>query len=302
MTKVTYDLRPVDSTNVIQTRNRIRLSAFLNIFGVLLYLTINPVLVGVHASWIHLIHMVSEPLIIFTTVADNSGFAFAAMVMAIVEIVIDLAITALNFISVMRCLGEPSASCFDRLYEKGFLLFLAGWFVLFNLISATQLSQLKSQLEDKDTQEKFNREKQKLEKDVPSWNSALVYSNKIRVINLFLFLFDLLYIILVVSLVNEAPMLILGSIHVYLDPYCYFSINKSMEAGVYNMVRIAFVLSAICNIISLILLVQLSLDGIGKILCTMITLMYLVTDLIQILYSSKVVSVIEMQKKYKNSL
>ena len=75
MSKVTYDLRPVDTENVIQTRNRIRLSSFLNIFGVLLYLTINASLVQTHASWIHLIHMLSEPYIIFTTVADNSGFA-----------------------------------------------------------------------------------------------------------------------------------------------------------------------------------------------------------------------------------
>ena len=107
MSKVTYDLRPVDTENVIQTRNRIRLCSFLNIFGVLLYLTINTSLVQTHASWIHLIHMLSEPYIIFTTVADNSGFAFAAMVFAIVTIVIDMAIAGLNFISVTRCINDP---------------------------------------------------------------------------------------------------------------------------------------------------------------------------------------------------
>lgn len=65
----------------------------------------------------------------------------------------------------------------------------------------------------------------------PSWNSALVYSNKIRLINLFLFLFDVVYAINIATMVTEAPMLILGSIHIYLDPYCFFSINKSMEIG-----------------------------------------------------------------------
>ena len=302
MSKVTYDLRPVDTENVIQTRNRIRLCSFLNIFGVLLYLTINTSLVQTHASWIHLIHMLSEPYIIFTTVADNSGFAFAAMVFAIVTIVIDMAIAGLNFISVTRCFGEPSASCFDRLYEKGFLLFLAGWFVLFDVLLATQLSQLKNQLEEKDSIEKYNREKIKLEKEVPSWNSALVYSNKIRLINLFLFLFDVVYAINIATMVTEAPMLILGSIHIYLDPYCFFSINKSMEIGTYNVVRIAFILSLICNCISISLLVQLELDNVGKILCTMITIMYCITDMVQILHSSKVVKVLEDQKKFKNSL
>jgi hypothetical protein len=302
MPTVTYDLRPVDTGNVIQARNRIRLSSFLNIFGILLYLTINSSLVGAHASWIHLIHILSEPFIIFTTVADNSGLVLGSLGFSTVTVAIDIAIAVLNFISVNRCFGEPSASCFDRLYEKGILLFLAAWFLFFDLITATQLYQLKIQLEEKDTVEKFNKENIKLEKEVPSWNSALVYSNKIRVINLFLFLFDAIYASLSFSLVDQAPMLLLGTVHLYLDPYSYFSINKSMEVGVYNFVRILFILSAICNVICLALLIQLSLDTIGKIMCTMITIVYCITDLIQILYASKVVTVLENQKIYKNSL
>jgi len=302
MSKVTYDLRPVDTENVIQTRNRIRLSSFLNIFGILLYLTINSSLALAHVSWIHMVHILSEPLIVFTTVADSSGLAFGAMVLSITTLFIDFAVATLSFISVSRCMGEPSASCFDRLYEKGFLFALASWFILFDAISATQLYQLKTQLEEKDSMEKFNKEKQKLEKTVPSWNSALVYSNKIRVICLYLFSFDVVYAITAISLIEQAPMLLIGTIHLYLDPYAYFSLNKSMETGIYNMARVAYGLSGICNLISLIVLVQMELDTIGKILCTMITIMYLITDMIVIMYAGKVVETLKNQKKFKSSL
>ena len=71
---------------------------------------------------------------------------------------------------------------------------------------------------------------------------------------------------------------------------------------IYNMARVAYGLSGICNLISLIVLVQMELDTIGKILCTMITIMYLITDMIVIMYAGKVVETLKNQKKFKSSL
>lgn len=302
MTKVTLDLRPVDTENVVRTRNRIRLCSFLNIFGIFLYLSAQSSLTGAHVSWIHLLHIVFDPIIIFTTVADVSSFVFGSLICSVAMILVDGGISTLNFISISRCIGEASAACFERLIEKGFLLFLAIWLAFFGLIGATQLYQLKVQLEEKDVTEKYLRKKQRQEKNVPSWNSAAMYSNKIRLISLFLILFDIVYAIGIAMLIEDAPMLILGAIHLVLDPFVYFYISKSVEVGVYNIVRIAYSISAISNLICLTLLIQLSLDTVGKLLCTMIAVVYLITDMIQVLYSSSVVTTIQNQKKFKDSL
>ena len=123
--------------------------------------------------------------------------------------------------------------------------------------------QLRNQLGEKDTAEKLSREEMKLEKNVPSWNSVLVYSNKMRVLCLFLIPYDIVYFTSLRSLVSDAPMLVVGFSHVFIDGYTYFSANKSLESGTYQVLRAIYVLSTILNLISILLLVQLSLDSIG---------------------------------------
>ena len=302
MTKVYYDLRPVDTENVIKTRNRIRLSAFLNIFGVLVYLSINSSFKQTHASWAHLFHLVIEPINIVITLTENTGITFYSLFALATALFIDVGICILNFISVNRCFSEPSASCFDRLYEKSIWFVLASWFVLFDVIELTQMYQLRAQLTEKDTAEKLSREEIKLEKKVPTWNSALVYSNKMRVICLFLILYDLIYSYLLGSLVSDAPMLAVGFSHLFIDGYTYFSANKSLESGTYQVLRAIYVLSAILNFISLSLMVQLSLDSIGIMFSLLIVVTYVVTDMIQILYATRVCDALENYKKFKNSL
>lgn len=302
MTKVHYDLRPVDNENIINTRNRIRLGAVLILFGVVLYLNIQSGFKQAHASWTHLLHIILQPYLIFVTIADNSSMAFVGSVSSAVACAVDTSVILLNFIAISRCFGEPTASCFDRLYENGTWFVLAGWMLLFDIVQVTQLFNLKTQLARKDLIERKNIAMHKLEKDVPTWNSVKVYSNKTRLMNLQLIVFDLTYNITMISLLTKMPMLFIGMFHVFIDLYSYFVTNNSSESATYEIIRVIFVISFICNVIILVLMVQMEIDTIGMILNLMITITYVLTDMIQIFYTSRVIDTVANYKKFKSNL
>lgn len=302
MTKVNYDLRPIDTENVINTRNRIRLSAILNIFGTFVYLSINSYFTQAHASWIHMFHLIIQPLVLIISILDDSNLVNIALFGTVTCAVLDVAVLILNFISVNRCLSEPTAFCFDKLYENGTWLALASWFLLFDFISATQILNFKNQLAEKDTTEKNNIEMYKINREVPTWNSAIVYANKIRLNNLFLFLFDVVYNITISTIIYDMPLLFMGMFHIFIDLYSYFTSQKSHESATYEILRIIYVISFVCNIIVVMLLLQMNIDNVAIMLSTIITLMFVIYDMIQILYSTKIIETLANYKKYKDNL
>lgn len=302
MPKINYDLRPVDTENIIYTRNRIRLYSILNIFGVLLYLNISGMFKQPHASWMHLIHILIQPMIFFISVADSSAFSFGAFIASIFAFVIDVGISILNFISVNRCFGQPSASCFDRLYEKSIWFALAVWMALFDFLLISQLYQLKTQLSEKDATEKKNQEMIKLDKEVPTWNSAEVYTNKIKVMNVFLLLFDVIYALTSLSYIDENPMFLLAWSHIFVDPFVLFSLNKTKDDSVPQIVRVIYIISLVCNVIITVLFLQMEINDIGKMLSLLITMVYVVTDMVQIMFASEIINSLENYKRYKNNL
>lgn len=301
MSKVNFDLRPVDSENIINARNRIRLSAVLLIFGVLLYFNINPAFKQPQASWAHLLHIIIQPIIIFITITDNTYFTWAGFFASLSAAVIDTGVTVLNFIALNRCFNEPTASCFDRLYENGTWLALGAWMVLFDVLQVTQLYNLRYQLGRKDIIEKKNMALQKIEKQVPTWNTVMVYSNKMRILNLLLAVFDITYIVVMVELLKKLPMLFIGMFHIFIDGYSYF-IVKSNESGTFEILRVVYIISLICNVIVLVLIVQMDLTAIRETLATMIAISYVITDMVQIFYTSAVLSTLANYKKFKASL
>ena len=301
MSKVNFDLRPVDTENIINARNRIRLSAVLLIFGVLLYFNINPAFKQPQASWAHLIHIIVQPIIIFITITDNTYFTWAGFVASVIASIIDTGVTILNFIALNRCFNEPTASCFDRLYENGTWLILGGWMVLFDILQVTQLYNLRSQLGRKDIIERKNMALQKIEKQVPTWNTVMVYSNKMRILNLLLVVFDITYIVVMATLLNKLPMLFIGMFHIFIDGYSYF-VCKSNESGTFEILRVIYIISLICSAIVLVLIVQMDLTGIREIIATMIAISYVITDMIQVFYTSAIISTLANYKKFKASL
>ena len=302
MTKVNYDLRPIDTENVINTRNRIRLSALLNIFGTFVYLTVNTYFTQAHASWIHMFHLIVQPLILVISILDDSNLIIIGLFGIFATTALDIGILILNFISVNRCLSEPTAFCFDKLYENGTWLILAGWFILFDFISATQLLNFKNQLEEKDATEKESVEMYKINKEVPTWNSAIVYANKMRLNNLFLLLFDVVYNITLATVISEMPLLFMGMFHIFIDIYSYFTSQKSHESGTYEILRIIYVISFVCNVIVILLLLQMNIDNVAIMLSTIITLMFVIIDMIQIMYTSKIIATLANYKKFKDNL
>jgi hypothetical protein len=300
MVQVNYDMRPVDTEVIVYTRNRIRLFSALNIFGILLYLNIAPSFVQTHVSWIHLLHILTEPFILFVSIADNSMITYGALVVSICTLVTDIGVLILNYIAVQRCLSEPSASCTDRLYENGSWFLLAAWMTIFNIVTIIQLYLLKTQLEQKDKTEKQNIEEQKSGGDPPTWNSIEVYTNKMIVNAIFLLLLDVCQIGVTSSIYSTNPMFILSATHILVDLFSILTVRKTKDTVSLNIVRTVFITSLLINIMIMTLSVQLDMDTIGKVLSILITITYVVTDMMQILYSSIVITTIANYKQYKN--
>lgn len=296
-----YDLRPVDTEIVVYTRNRIRLQSVLIILGILLYLNISPSFNQPHASWVHLVHLILQPFIIFVSVADSSTLAFGAFIASVSTVLQDVGILILNVIAVERCLGESTASCSEIITEKGILLLLALWFCIFGFLISIQTMLLKNKLQEKDKKEFESIKEQREGGDSPTWNSIDVFCNKMKVICLFLLLFDFVNISLSTSYISENPMFALSTAHLFIDPFVLFTVTKSKtDSLTYNVMRVIYLISLLMNLIISILLIQMEITDVGKMLLLMISITYVIFDLIQILYASKIVETVNNFKKYKS--
>lgn len=302
MVKVNYDLRPVDTEVIVYTRNRIRLASVLIIFGILIYLNTSPSFKNPHASWIHLMHVVAQPFIIFVSIADSSMFARGAFLLSLSLIGQDLGVAVLNAISISRCFGELTASCAEQIIEKGILLFVALWISVFGVIILAGTYTLTNQLTEKDATEKSSVESQKSGGDPPTWNSIEVYCNKIKCINIFLLLFDIVYISIAAQYFQENPMFVLSTIHLFIDPFVLFTVNKSKNNLItYATVRIIYFVSFFVNLILLFLFLQTDIVDIGKMISLIITMLYVTTDIIQVFFTTAVIKTMENFKKFKNN-
>tara|TARA_B100000676_G_C18073483_1_gene846025 strand:+ start:1191 stop:1931 length:741 start_codon:yes stop_codon:yes gene_type:complete len=245
--------------------------------------------------------MISEPFIIFVSIADNSMLAYGGFLTSLSVFGSDIGVFVLNYISLQRCLSEPSASCTDRLYENGVWMFLAGWMTLFNVLTIIQTFLLKSQLEQKDKTEKENIEQQKDGGDPPTWNSIEVYTNKMKVSAIFLLLLDVVQVSLTVSFYGENPMFILSSSHLFIDAFVIITARKTKDPVSLNILRIILFASFLINTFIMVITVQMELDTVGKTLSLLITITYVVLDMVQILFASVVLTTIGNYKKFKNN-
>mgnify|MGYP001176376048 CR=1 FL=1 len=297
-----YDLRPLDTETTINIRNRIRVSSFLCIFGVLLYFSISPSMTQTHASWLHMFHILVQPVIFVITLLDNTQFTMGAMIAGLCLWVIDLCVFVLNFISVSRCLSESTASCFDRLYEKTIWVSLAAWFLWWGFIAVSQLYTLNKALKKKDHHEKAAREMAKINNTQPTWNSINVLHAKMYVINVFLLLFDFTQFIVMATQLQEIPLFAIGMIHILIDPYVIFTSQKGRNKNQYSSYRMFYILSAVCNFVVLILLMQMEISTVGKMLSLLITLLFVTTDLLQIMFTTMILNVFADYEEFKRKI
>ena len=78
------DLRPVDTEATVNTRNRIRLSSTIALLGVFIYISVQDSFTGAHISFVHLLHLIVQPVILVITILDQSGLpSYASYALAV---------------------------------------------------------------------------------------------------------------------------------------------------------------------------------------------------------------------------
>lgn len=306
------EVRPLDTPNVINARNRIRLCAAANLFGCVLYIGIQPYFSQPDASWAHLLHLIIEPFVIVASLVDRTILAYLAYVASVFLVCVDCAIVALNIVAVNRCIREPSAYCFERLYESTTWLLIAIWFIVFGVFQGSQLYDLSKQLEAKDITEVGNQEMIRKENKVPRFSNWInVYMRKIRILNLLLFLFDVTYVIALSLDSTELQLFWFGLVHIVIDVFVYAyigSVSGDLERSTtfaiipFQIIRIVYILSLVCNIIVLWILLARTERTFGEELAVLISILYCTSDPVQILYTSEWLIIAgELQMKFKGT-
>ena len=246
-------------------------------------------------------HLFLQPVILLAALLDFSAFPSSLSLVHMAMLAVDGFVAAMSFISVSRCFKEQTATCAERIYEKGIWVLLAGCLCILDLVLILQLRLLDSQLNEKDIHEKAETERLKITGDVPSWNSILVFKNKIKVINMFLVPLDITYVACVWQMMENAPVYYLSVGHLLINPFLLY-IDLGFKKNQFQFFRIAYLVLLACNVLMMIIQIQLNINEISKMLALFISILYLVTDLNQIINISLVIDTIDKYSQYKRSL
>jgi hypothetical protein len=295
------DVRPVDTEAIVNTRNRIRLSSAASLLGVLLYFTIAPLFNGTHVSWLHIVHIVVQPIALGISIVDGSPLSSAILAVLVCMLCVDSLVLVLNFITISRCIGEPSASCFERIYEKSTWALLATLFIFTDIVTATQFSVLHSQLSDKDIHENAEKERLKVRRETPTWNSIVVFQRKSSSLNMLMLVLDVVYFLIVIAKTSETPLFWLAIGHSILDPLLML-IDTRMDKLFYSIVRAAFIITGVFDCITVLLHLQGGVETAVDVLAVFITLTYIVVDFMQIYFLTGILGTMKLYETYKQSL
>ena len=282
--------RPLDNESVVYSRNRVRLSSLLNLFGCVIYLAIIESFQQRNLSFIHMAHIVFQPLIFFISLAESSIYTYAALLCSAVLSIADVGVLILNFIAVNRCLSTATALCADSIWEKGILAVLAAWFIIFDFLQATQLYRLRIQLEEKDAAESEEED---------NTDFIMVYAKKIRTIAIFLILFDVIHAILIATKVGDVPLLALGWSHAFIDVYTLLLVDLSYLKTTYILLQGIFGVSVLINLILVVVSIQIGLTTTSDVFFFLTTLLFFFADVAVVGFSSFATSAIHKAEKLK---
>ena len=292
------DVRPYDTPNLINCRSRIRLCSFLSLLLVITYINIQESFSGAHISYLHMFHLFVQPVILLAAALDFSAFPLSLSIVHIGMLIVDAFVAAMSFISVSRCFAEVTATCAERIYEKGVWVLIAGSLTILDLIIILQLRLLDSQLVEKDVHEQAEIERLKVTGEKPSFNSVLIFKNKVKVINMFLIPLDITYVLCVWQMVENAPIYYLALGHLLINPFLLY-IDLGFQKSQFVFFRIAYIVLLVCNVLMMIIQIQMSINEISKMLALFISILYVVTDLNQIVNMSLVIDSINKYTEYK---
>jgi len=295
------DVRPVDTDIIVSTRSRIRLLSCLSLLCVFIYLPLQQSFSGAHISYLHLLHVFIQPVVLLTSLLDLSGLPKSMAVVVGVMVLVDACVAILSFISVQRCFKESTATCFERVYEKGTWFALASILTAFDLFAALQLFSLHSQLRAKDVHEQAEVERIKTTNDLPSFNSIVVFRNKTRVINTFMIVIDVAYVLAMMNMVENTPLYFLSFGHILFDPFLLF-FKGGYAKDHWLLVRIIYFVLTGLNLLLIVIQLQVHIVTYWSMLALLISIVFLLTDTIQIVYITQIINAIDKQVAFKRRI
>lgn len=300
------DFRPIDTIPTINTRNLIRTASVVNLILLLFYISIEEYITGAHISNIHQFHLILQPIVLFASLAESTALMLVTIIAVLVSAVIDGAILFLNFTSVSRCLAEPTASCFELLWEKGVLSIIAGSHVIADVLLILRLWTLNKAMDKKDIHEKAASETYKANdsKEAPILKTVKVLHAKLRIIHAFtllpgvIFSYQLAYKSMENGFSNLNILYLAAAVHVVIDLYGLAASGSHNRDSMILLV-IVYIAAAAVNIITGIMLIGESDRGIMDNLTLLISGMYIFSDILVLYFGFLNISYYDKFDKFK---
>lgn len=271
----------LDTENMIQNRQRIRFASIINISFVFIILAIQGYFSQPHASWLHLVHFLFQPLVLIVSMLDHIYTIQSAFYASTIILLIDLFIFMLNGIAISRCYNEPTAECFDRLWESSVWILLSALFSFVDLLNNFQLYNLIEQLRSREISE------------ANPYQIMVINERKMSILHVYCLPQDIVFFFTTVARTNSLPIYWIGVIHVFIDPYVIWY-GKTESKEIFAFRRILYVLFLVVDIILFIINLQLVDKYVIDWLCLFIVGSYVCIDV------SLLVLVEETLKSFKS--
>ena len=296
------DFRPIDTTATITTRNLIRLGAVTNLCLVIIYLSVEPYVSSSHMSWLHQMHVLLQPLVLFVSISDSSVITMATLFISVIATLFDGAVVWLNYIAISRCVGDPTSNCLELIWEKAVWFILATWIFLTDIMLVFRLMTLQKSLSKKDTHEKASKEKyESLSiKPVPIMKTISVHNSKMRIIHVFLIPVGVIYTFFMIDKAFEEPLYWITTGHLLLDVFGTGVANVHDRSTL--IITLAFtILFACSNVFGLLLNMSTPNETIMDELLYLLSVLYIFSDSLLIFFSVSNLNLLGKYEKLKRN-
>ena len=237
-------MKSKDTENIIHNRQRRSFESIINVSFVFIMLAVKNYFSQPHASWIHLIHFVFQPLIIIVSMVDKLYVIQCTLYASIFVLLVDLFIFMLNGVAISRCYNEPTAECFDRLWESSIWIILSLFFSFIDIVNSFQLANLAHQV------------KQKKDFRINPYENMVINERKMKVLHIYCIPQDIIFVFITILRTKTLPIFWIGITHIFIDPYVIWY-GKAESKEIFAFRRILYILMFTINLILFILNLQL---------------------------------------------
>lgn len=296
------DFRPIDTTNTITTRNLIRVNAILNLCLVIVYLSIEPYVSSSHMSWLHQMHILIQPLVLFVSISDSSIITLATVFCCIASALFDGVVVWLNYVAISRCFNDPTSTCIELVWEKITWFILGSSILLSDVLLVLRLVTLQKVLTKKDTHEKANKEEYDALaiKPAPLLRTMKIHNAKMRIIHIFLLPSGILYVIFMIGRAFVSPIYWITFGHVILDLYG-LGVSKIHDRASLIILLSLTVLFAGGNILGLVLRMSTPNETLADDLSYLISVLFIFADMLIVFFTISNLNLLSQYEKFKKS-